>query len=87
MAEMIIKNSDVVELILAVPEGHQHLRATLRLADGSSIVLQEATVANLTRAYVTVMTSPTLTALRLEGRQVEAGLKEGYSPWQLIETP
>jgi hypothetical protein len=86
MAEMVIRNSDIVEVVLAVPEGHTHLRATLRLADGTSLILQEATVANLVRAYVAIVTSPTRRSLRLVGRQVEPSqLKEGYAPWQLLE--
>lgn len=86
MAETLIRNSDVLALELFVPEGHQHLRATLELADGGRLILQEATVANLVRAYVSVVTSPTRRAVRLVGRELApADLKEGHAPWQLIE--
>jgi len=86
MAEMVIRNSDVLSLELCVPEGHQHLRATLELEGGTRIVLQEATVANLVRAYVTLITSPTRRSLRLRGQAVAPrDLKEGFAPWQLIE--
>jgi hypothetical protein len=86
MAETLIRNSDVLSLELAVPQGHEHLRATLELADGGRLILQEATVANLVRAYVSVVTSPTRRAVRLVGRELApADLKEGYAPWQLLE--
>ncbi len=86
MAEIVIRNSDIVGLVVAVPEGHQHLRATFELADGTRLTLQEAAVANLVRAWVGIVTSPTRRAVRLVGRQVAAAeLKEGYAPWQLLE--
>jgi hypothetical protein len=86
MPEIIIHNSDILELTLAVPEGHRHLRAAFRLADGTRLVLPEAAVANLARAYVTIQTSPTVRGVRLIGRQVEPeALKEGYATWQLLE--
>jgi hypothetical protein len=82
---MVIKNEEIMELLLDVPEGHRHLRARFALADGSEIVLQEATVANLVRAYVTIKTHPSTNGLRLKGTRLEER-KEGYAEWQLIET-
>ena len=67
LSELVIRNADVLSLELGVPEGHRHLRATLRLADGTSLVLQEATVANLVRAYIGVVTHPTRRGVRLSG--------------------
>jgi hypothetical protein len=81
---MIIRNEDVRELIAEVPEGHRHLRITLFLTDGTEVVFQEATIANLVRAYVTVKTHPTKGRVALKGRKVDHG-KDGYAPWQLIE--
>jgi len=81
----VITNREVVEIALSVPPGHKHLRAILSLSDGNRIVLQEATVANLVRAYVTLITHPTTREIRLVGREVMDGLKEGFAPWQLIE--
>ena len=90
MSELVIRNADVLSLELSVPEGHRHLRATLRLADGTSLVLQEATVANLVRAYIGVVTHPTRRGVRLSGRALspeglEGRLKEDFAPWQLLE--
>jgi hypothetical protein len=81
---MIIRNDDIQELILETPEGHQHLRATMILQDGTELVFQEATVANLVRAYIILKTHPTTAKTRLRGRRL-AEAKEGYAEWQLVE--
>lgn len=81
---MIISNEDIKELIAEIPEGHNHLRTTIILEDGSEFTFQEATVANLVRAYITVKTHPALTRVRLKGRRL-GERKEGYAEWQLLE--
>jgi hypothetical protein len=81
---MIVGNEDIREIVIEVPEGHRHLRTTIRLRDGTEFVFQEATVANLVRAFVTVKTHPVLQHLRLEGRPLET-VKNGYARWQLLE--
>jgi len=81
---MIVKNEDVKELVLEVPEGHTHLRLSLVLHDGSEMVFQEATVANLVRAYVALKTHPRRKRVRLKGKRLEQR-KEGYAEWQLLE--
>jgi hypothetical protein len=82
---MVITNEEIKELIAEVPEGHRHLRTTLVLQDGREITLQEATVANLVRAYVTVKTHPACYRLRLSGQRLTSR-KEGFAEWQLLET-
>ncbi len=82
---MVIRNEDIKELALEVPEGHKHLRAVLVLEDGEEIVLQEAAIANLVRAYITVKTHPTTFRVVLKGKRVD-GRKEGYAEWQLMES-
>jgi hypothetical protein len=49
---MVLRNEDVTEILAEIPEGHRHLRTEVTLADGSSITLQEATVAAIARAGV-----------------------------------
>ncbi len=56
--EMLIHNEDIKELTAEIPEGHKHLRTTIVLQDGTEFVFQEATIANLVRAYITVKTHP-----------------------------
>jgi len=81
---MIIRNEDVVEVIAEIPEGHKHLRTTLRLQDGTELVMQEATVANMVRAYVSVKTHPRKVRVTMKGVNLEKR-KEGYAEWQLLE--
>lgn len=81
---MVIHNEDIKELIAEIPEGHKHLRTTIVLQDGTELVFQEATIANLVRAYITVKTHPTLIKVVLKGERV-AERKDGYAEWQLVE--
>jgi hypothetical protein len=81
---MIIRNEDIREVIIEAPEGHLHLRTTIVLRDGTEFVLQEAALANIVRAFVTVKTHPLKRSVRLTGRMIEDG-KEGYAQWQLVE--
>jgi hypothetical protein len=81
---MILHNEDIKELIAEIPEGHKHLRTTIVLQDGTEFVFQEATIANLVRAYITVKTHPAIKKVTLKGKKL-AGRKEGYAEWQLVE--
>lgn len=81
---MLIHNEDIKELIIEIPEGHRHLRTTFILKDGSEITLQEATVANLVRAYITIKTHPVIERIALKGLRLEKR-KKGYAEWQLVE--
>ncbi len=77
-------NECVAELVAGIPRGHRHLRLVLRFRDGSVIVLHEATVAAIVRAYVTILTHPRRTGVRMIG--VKLGeRKRGYAEWQLLE--
>jgi hypothetical protein len=81
---MVIANEEVRELTADVPEGHRHLRTTIILHDGRSFTFQEATIANLVRAYITIKTHPQRAKVRLSGRKLD-DRKEGYAEWQLVE--
>jgi len=81
---MIIHNEDIKELTAEIPEGHRHLRTTVVLQDGTEFVFQEAAVANMVRAYVTVKTHPTVTKVTLKGKKLDER-KSGYAEWQLVE--
>ena len=73
-------------IVAEIPEGHSHLRTTLTLFDGSSITLQEATVAAIVRAYIAVKTDPRSRRMALRGQKVP-DRKEGYAEWQLLDEP
>ncbi len=81
---MNIRNEDVRELIAEIPEGHKHLRTAIILNDDTEIVFQEATIANLVRAYITVKTHPKISKVKLKGERLTER-KNGYAEWQLLE--
>lgn len=82
----ILANADIAEILLAPPAGHQHLRATIKLQTGEEIILQEATVASLVRAYVGIKTHPKRKSYRLVGQELAEGEgKKGFADWQLLE--
>ncbi len=81
---MNIRNEDIKELIAEIPQRHKHLRTTVILQDGTEIVFQEATVANLVRAYITVKTHPMINKVILKGKKLDER-KSGYAGWQLME--
>ncbi len=81
---MTIHNEDIKELTAEIPEGHKHLRTTIILQDGTEFTFQEATIANLVRAYTTVKTHPTIKKVRLEGKKLSER-KNNYAEWQLVE--
>ena len=83
-----IRNEDVNKILVGVPEGHKHLRISMKLKNGLVLIFQEATIANILRVYTTVKTHPSICAQELEMRTVTADLrKEGYAVHQLLETP
>lgn len=81
---LVFRNEDVQNVIVEIPEGHRHIRTTIVLADGTSLTFQEATIANLVRAYITVLTHPVKERVVLKGEHLSIR-KEGYAPWQLLE--
>lgn len=80
---MLKRNEDVKGLITEIPEGHRHIRTTIIFTDGTEITLQEATIANLVRAYITVKTHPVTSRVELKGERLQEK-KEGYTEWQLV---
>ena len=80
----ILRAEDITGLVAEIPAGHRHLRTTLTLADGTSLTLQESTIAAIVRAYTAVKTSPVTTRVVMRGRRM-AERKPGYAEWQLLE--
>jgi len=81
---MNIRNEDIKEILVEIPDGHKHIRAKITLQDDTELVLQEAAVANITRAYITVKTHPQKKSVKLKGRQL-TDKKDDYADWQLLE--
>jgi hypothetical protein len=84
----IIRNEDIEVVLIGVPKGHKHLRVCMKLKNNSAIIFQEATVANILRAYVTVKTHPKMKAQELKMHVLgETSQKQGYALHQLLEIP
>ena len=84
----IFRNEDVNSVLIGVPEEHKHLRISIKLKKGSVLLFQEATIANILRAYTTVKTHPNIRAQQLEIKTLTANLrKDEYAVHQLLETP
>lgn len=71
---------------MGVPKGHKHPRVCMKLKNNSAIIFQEATIANILRAYVTIKTHPKITAQELEMHVLdEPSQIQGYALHQLLE--
>ncbi|MCX7668155.1 MAG: hypothetical protein N2Z84_04410 [Atribacterota bacterium] len=84
MSSKVIRNEDIQKVVVEIPEGHQHIRTTISFSNGAELVFQEATIANIVRAYTTVKTHPLTRKVTLLGQRVSPR-KEGYAEWQLLE--
>jgi len=82
--KLVLRNQDIKRVLIGAPKGHRHIRVVIETED-LVIVLQEATLANIVRAYVTVKTHPTRSAIELKQTKLEHR-KEGYAKCQLLET-
>ncbi|WP_460024850.1 hypothetical protein [Infirmifilum sp. SLHALR2] len=80
----VYRNEDVKRVVAFVPRGHKHVRVLIELAD-VAIVLQEATVAGIVRAYIDVALHPSRTAVELVSRRLEER-KSGFAEHQLVES-
>ncbi len=80
-----IRNSQIKRIIIGVPLGHQHLRAVIELTDGIQLVLHEATLSSLTRAFMTTKLDPIRSAVELVGKEL-IEKREDFAAYQLLET-
>lgn len=81
----VYSNNRVKEILAAIPKGHTHLRLALVL-DDQVIILHEATIAAIVRAYTNIVLHPYRRGLRLIGRYIDSSeRKHGYAHYQLVE--
>ncbi len=78
----IYRNQDVEAVYAYIPPGHRHVRLVIEAGD-QRIVLQEATVAGIVRAYLNILLHPARRAVVLRNRRVQG--KPGYAEHQLVE--
>lgn len=83
----VIRNEDIEQVLMGVPEDHKHLRICVKLKNKSAFIFQEATIANILRTYITIKTHPNVQAKELKMKALTAEQqKEGYAVHQLLET-
>ncbi len=81
----ILRNKDVKFIIAFIPPGHRHVRVVLGF-DDEVIVLQQATIDALIRAYAEVALHPRRVAVKLINKRLSKHeRKEGFSEYQLLE--
>lgn len=83
---LLLRNRHVARVIVGIPDGHDQIRARIESDGGDVITLQEATLAALVRAYLSVSTHPQRKAVELRSMAVEES-KEGFARHQLMEVP
>ncbi|OYT38210.1 MAG: hypothetical protein B6U89_06200 [Desulfurococcales archaeon ex4484_58] len=81
----IYRNDDVEEIVAAIPRNHYHVRLLIRLKD-QDIVLHEAVLAAITRAYLSIILHPTKRGVILVKKRFSSNEKKpGYASIQLVE--
>ncbi|MEM2221218.1 MAG: hypothetical protein QXU34_05575 [Ignisphaera sp.] len=79
----IYRNEDVLRIVAFIPPDHYHIRLAIEFRD-QVVVLHEATVAAIARAYIDIVTHPTRRAVEFQQKHV-VERKQGYAQHQLVE--
>jgi len=82
----VYPNSCVERVVAFIPPGHRHVRFLVEFCDGLRLLLQEATVAGIVRAYAATAIHPTRRCIELVGRDVGGEAKPGFARHQLLES-
>lgn len=85
MEKLVLRNQDIKRVLIGVPRGHKHVRVIIELSSGILLIFHEATIANITRAYIGVTTHPQRKAIELICAKLERR-KRGFAEYQLIES-
>ncbi len=83
MKTKVYRNKDISRVLLGAPASHKHLRTIIETQD-ERFIFQEATIANIVRAYITLKTHPTHLGIELVSTKITG--KEGYARYQLLES-
>lgn len=81
---LVVRNSDIEKVLFGAPRGHKHMRGLIFLRNGIVLVFQQATLENIARGVISLITHPKRKALSLRSARLE-NRKEGYAEYQLIE--
>lgn len=80
-----LSTQNVTQLLFSTPENHKHCRLVLKTDQSSTLVLSEALVAAIVRAYVTIKTHPKRSGIEMTTALISDG-KPDFASWQLLET-
>ncbi|MEM2122471.1 MAG: hypothetical protein QXE79_02430 [Candidatus Bathyarchaeia archaeon] len=84
--KLTLRNRDINSIFIGKPTVHNHIRTIMETRFGT-IIFQEATIANLVRAYITLKTHPKIRSIALTLKEIDKGeAKPGYARFQLIES-
>lgn len=84
MQVRVVRNQDVRRVLIGIPREHRHIRVILDIGD-AMLVLQEATVSNIMRAFLNILLHPQRAAIELKCTKLKER-KSGYAEYQLIES-
>lgn len=80
----VLRNADVKRIVMFIPPSHEHVRMYIE-TDELRLILQEATIAAIVRAYINIITHPRRKAIELLTTKIEER-KRGYAEHQLLES-
>jgi hypothetical protein len=83
MKTKVLRNQNICRVIIGVPQGHQHIRTIIETKH-ERLIFQEATIANIVRAYIILKTHPTQLGVELLLKEITG--KEGFTRFQLLES-
>ena len=83
MKTKVYRNKDIRRVLIGAPNSHKHLRTIIETPH-ERFIFQEATIANIVRAYITIKTHPTNFGIELITATIPE--KEGYTRYQLLES-
>lgn len=80
-----LSTHDVNRLLFGIPATHKHYRLALITRDDDCLVLSEALVAAIARAYVSIKTHPLRASIEMASRPLQSP-KADFASYQLLET-
>lgn len=80
-----LSTHEVMQLLFGMPKDHKHCRLVIKTNQAESLVLSEALVAAIVRAYVTLKTHPMRLGIEMTS-QLVSNSKADFANWQLLET-
>jgi hypothetical protein len=83
---IILRNRDIQRVLMGTPRSHKHMRTIIATDHGNNYIFQEATIANIVRAYITLKTHPSKNGIELIREDKVEGWKNGFASSQLIDS-